>query len=529
MHTLSAAAVPIAGLSIVAAATAPHLPLGPCFDDSGDLQTAAALLGIGHPPGYPMFVAAWHAAARLTGASPAVVVSASAWIAGLAALLLAVRVLARLGASAVTATGAMLLLALHPLIRLNLLVPDVYTLCLLLPACAAWLLLDRQPGIAAASAADAARAPTPSVRPESAAIPSSPPGDPGRESGSPARLVAACLLLGIAVASRPTCALLLSGFIPAGRRCLHGVHASRPSRIALFAAVTAALIAPAVASFAVVIALDRPDSPYNYVEASARSDVELPPVSDGLGARVRRAAWLLSGATYREHLSLRPGDALERARFALHHVAPAPAWLLWLLIGAIGIARIAREAPARGWLLTGLALGNVAFLLLYHVTGQAADALPLLWAIGIGVGRSAAWLAELLPQTRWDRVYAVAAACVALGAVRTLTRYPAYLHDVDASRFLRQVDVAGLPRESCILATWRECTPLAYAALVDSHRADLRIVNEHFERWPDRIREELSHGAGAPTYAVREPPADASYRVSEARGMWLVERVTRSP
>ena len=110
----------------VAALTLPDLPPDVCFDDPGDLQAAACHLGIAHPPGYAAYCAAGWARTRIAPVSPPRAITLACWATALAALLLAGVLMQVVGVPPVIAASFVLLLAAHPNVHENLLLPEVY-------------------------------------------------------------------------------------------------------------------------------------------------------------------------------------------------------------------------------------------------------------------------------------------------------------------------------------------------------------------------------------------------------------------
>ncbi|MEP0845789.1 MAG: DUF2723 domain-containing protein [Phycisphaerae bacterium] len=533
--TYSVWIVPLAALAPLVAITLAQLPAGPCFDDSGDLQTAAATLGIGHPPGYPLYVLAGHLATRVLPVEPAFAVTLSAWFAGLTALLLTARLAAR-AAGPWLGAGAALLLSVHPSVRESLLAPEIYapTLALLLGAAAlllAW-----------------------------------------RDDAQPGRLLLAILLAATAASSRPPVILMLPGLLLAAWRAYHGSPRKAPLRrrriatLAVLALGCAAL--PFGLSFAYVLARDipvqspehpvadktpahpaasdrsnptsgevsrelpvfpekqgSPPQPYNYIEAVSRA-TGWPPVHDQrLATRLRRAWWLLSGEQFRVGVT-RTGAQLA-ARFAVmrDRLMPGRVGPLWAVAALVGLVLVARRDHALGWTLAGLIAGNLAFLLLYDARGAAADALPALAAGAIGLAAAAHALLQFLSNHRRRLAAIVAASIAAAPAWFVHTRRPDFMHDIDASTFLHRLEFATLAPGTVIFATWRECTPLGYEQLVRARRTDVRILNVAPEAWPAELERLLSsradqRGAAPPILLVRDIAPPPGFVLVEQRGVF---------
>lgn len=507
--------IPLAALVPLAAFTFAQLPAGPCFDDSGDLQTAAAVLGIGHPPGYPLYTLAGHIAARILPVEPALAVTLLAWAAGLASLMLTSRLAARAGADPWIATGAALLLSIHPAFRENLLAPEVYapTLALLLGTAASLLAWRDEP----------------------------------RQG----RLLLAVLLAAAAAASRPPVILMLAGLVVAALRIRRDRPQSAPVRprrsaMLLMLVVACAALPPAL-SLAYVLARDLPDpshggrsagqtlallapravprQPYNYIEAVSRA-AGWPPAHDlGVSARLRRAWWLLSGEQFRGGITRTGAQLASRFAVLRDRALPGRAGPLWAAAALAGLVLIARRHAALGWTLGGLVAGNLAFLLLYDARGTAADALPALAAGAIGLAAAAHALIQWAPARRRSLAAIAAGSVAAALALLAHTRRPAFMHDVDASALLQRLDFATLAPGTVIFATWRECTPLGYEQLVRTRRWDVRIVNAPPEAWPAELERLLTQrgdppGATPPILLMRDIAPPPGYELVEQRGVF---------
>ena len=455
-----------------------HLPPGVCFGDAGDLQTACATLGIAHPPGYIGCAAVgWVWCKLLFFLEPAYAVSLGCLACMVIAVALLMQTLLRTGLHVAAAATLGVLLLTYRYAWASLTVPEVYAPALAGIAGACVLLLRY-----------------------------------GRSHRLRDLLLSAAVL-GFTVANRPSLVLMAPGFVLAWvtiewRQPAPRVHLVR--RVALTLGCAAL---PLIGTVALVTLRDAPGNRYNYLEHYNELHGELPARDEGLAARLERAWWLVSSVQYQEHLSKTMGQVRTQARYVrreLHLYESARFWPVVVVL-ALGVGVLTRQAPQAAWLALGVLGGSVAFLLLYQQRGQTADLLPLLWAglwlTGAALspffsqpGKQSAQWRRGLGWAAWPTLLLVVTWTVYSGA----TRY-SYAEQENASAMLRDYQLQELPPHSAVLVDWNGSRPLWYQQVVCGVRPDVRIVSGH-----GPVEEELlSTLRDRPVFATagRRPPA----------------------
>jgi hypothetical protein len=347
-------AVPLA-IGVLVVLTVPRLPPGICFHDPGELQVTAATLGIAHPPGYAGYASLGHLLTYIPGVSPAYAVTLGCLGAGLAALALCALAQVRLGVNAWLAAALIAVLAAHPRVWINLVVPEVYAPSLAFEAGAAYLLLRY-------------------IRPEQAA--------------KRRDLLLAALLLGVALANRPPVALALVGFVAAlgvvwwrRRTPLRQVV-----RDALLAA--ACLAVPCVYTAGYLWVRDAESTVHNYIEGYNAVAGTLPDMDAGPAAKAERIAWLVTGQQFKAERSWSFAEIPGRLRWLVEQVALGRDAVFVLVVTAAvwGATVTNRRSSASMLLLIGMALAATTFVCTYRVHDTAADMLPILWVLTVFAG-----------------------------------------------------------------------------------------------------------------------------------------------
>lgn len=465
-----------------------RLPPGICFDDSGDLQVAAATLGIAHPPGYALYSSFGHLLTRIPGVEPARAITLGCLASGIGALLLCAGVQIRLGVHPWLAVTACLALALHPRVWINLIVPEVYAPTWLFVTAALYFL---------------------SVY----------------FTGADRRMMwlyAAFIYLGIATASRPPILLILPGI-------LLGLLIFRSERNRAFTARlrTAVLCfvcftAPMGYSIGYFWFRDTSNQPHNYIEDYSRSHRLLPAADAGAPAKARRIWWLTSGEQYRaEHVS--PGNTLVRLRWIGEQAASGSdlVFLAATAALAVGTTAVRRRSMPALVMLVGVLLGAIFFLCIYVVFDTAADLLPLLGAVCIFGG---AGLNSFLGHVKepWQGVIALSIFTVLIiFAVRHARGLPDNTAQYDATAFVRSANLSHLPPNSLVLTSWRKHAPLNYARLVEARRHDISIVFTTPERWAELVTACIARGETA--YASDPIPPPPGTILTPAGSLWRLE------
>jgi len=427
----------------------PRLPPGVCVADAGDLQLAARVLGIPHPPGYAGYVSLAHLATLIPGVDPAYAVSLLCLGLGVFALLLAALIAIRLGVHPFVAAATSLALSAHTRVWQNLVTPELYVFSIAFSLGATYLMLRY---LALGRSRD---------------------------------LLAAAFLLGIAIANRPPLLVLAPFFLWSWWRSSWRPRGSG-SRVArqLLSLVAAASL-PGVYSLAYFYARDNPATAYNYLDQHNDEARELPESTDGVAAKVRRVMWLATGEQFRDHF----GNNWKRMRTKLRWLRyetigrEIPTAFGFLVLAATGAWTLLNRHRTAGWVVFAGGAQAFVYRLMYRDDGQAADMLPLLMCMGIlasvGVSR------VIAPgRGRWGEALglAVLGATVAY-TLRDAPDRPNYASNVDASDFLAQTHLESLPRDAVILTFWTHAPPLLYAQIVNTERPDISIVAAQIVNW----------------------------------------------
>ncbi len=442
---------------LIAAVGIAHLPPGVCFADSGDLQVASATLGIAHPPGYVGYAAVgWLLCKALFFLKPAYVVSLACLACVVLSLAMLAALLVRMGLHVLGACSLSLLLVAHqsPLqstVWQSMGYPEVYAPSWLLLIGATHLLFKY--------------------------------GCVHRAGA----LWTATFLFGFLVTQRPPSALFAPGFLLAWLLIERRHRTSLKRAAGLFLGGLLWALVPVVLVIGLVWTLDAPGTDYNGIEQYAEGHGGLPSYSDGYAAKLRRVQWLITAEQFAEYVATDRHVAASRLRYirrVLHLFDRAP-FACFLVLVCAGVWVSARGGGERAVLPLGLMFGNIAFLCMYRIYGQAANLLPTVFAAALPVGSV---LAKWLPNSirggrRWFAVAIYTSACV-WTVYHGTTRY-AYAGRADATQFLAEVDLAALPGDSVIFAVMANSCPIWYARSVTLDRKDIDIVVGPTHRWAE--------------------------------------------
>jgi len=487
-------ALPIA-VTLLLICTIPRLPPGVCFGDAGDLQAAAATLGIAHPPGYAGYVSLGFLLTWLPGVSPAYAVTLGCLAAGLAALALGALMQIRLGTNAWIAAALTLAIAGHPRLWVNLVVAEVYAPSLAFVAGGAYLLFKY---VRLRYRRD---------------------------------LLLAALLVGVAFANRPPVGLALPAFGLAlwlgGRR----TGGKRPSLLRDIVLAAVCLLVPCLYSCGYLYVRDTAATPCNYIEHYNAEFGTLPPPDAGTHAKLQRLAWLTTGRQFRGLMARGSGGLPGRVHWltnqlGLKHDA---AFVIAAIAVAFGLVFTYRRCPACAILLAGIALAAAAFVCRYRVYDTAADVLPILFVGTVLVGVA---VSPLFPTETgwWRRGVAVGiflAACV--WTVYDARGRPDPAAAADATAFVRTADVGTLPANAVVFSSWAESLPLRYAQHVLADRADIRIVTAGPSRWI-ALAQDYAGPPGrqpGPLYLTERIAVPPGYSLTPYRNLWRLESPSR--
>ena len=474
--------------AVLVALTYTRLPPGICFHDSGDLQTAAAALGIAHPPGYAGYASLGYCLTLIPGLDPARAVTLGCLAAGIGALLFCAGIQIRLGVHPWLAAAIVLGLALHPRVWINLIIPEVYAPTWFFVMAAAYLLVVYL------------------------------------TSDSPASryLYPAFFLLGVAAANRPPVLLMLPGFaIGLLLLWLHKRIAAKRI-LKMIGICIVGFLLPAFYSLGYFWVRDTDQQFYNYIEQDPQLNDMLPSPLDGPEAKIRRIWWLVSGAQYAAE-RVTGGTFLGRLSWIAEQIGAEldPVFLAIIVAFAVGAVVVRRRNLHILILLLGILLGGGCFLCLYRAYDTAADMLPLLGVLGVFAGTA---LSSLLPQRAGrGRAWAAFAlfALTAVGSAQLVTRYPNHAAEYDATGYARSIDWSVVPDNALILTDWRKNAPLQYSRLIGNSRSDasvLHVLPEYRTAYAAR-----EAAAGRAVFSANPPPAIPGLSITPAGALWRWE------
>lgn len=484
--------------------TIPYLPPGICYDDFGDLQLASTTLRFAHPPGYAGYVTLGHLLTRIPGVDAAYVVTLACFTTGLAVLGAVLLWQLRLGVGLWLAIAVCLGFSAHPRFWINIRAPEVYMPTLALMVWAAWLLLRFY------------------------------------DSGQVWRLYLAALGLGFAVANRPPVILIVPFFLVVWMLASRRWH----GRIQLgeLGWVFGIALLPSAYSVAYTLVRDRPGACYNYIELYNEENPVLPSIEDGLSARWRRAAWLLSAEQFDEYKGVtweqfaeklswlgtqityeRPfTDLLALIFVAINTDPPDSQWYArldtWVFcaLTAFGLVLACRRCRLSGILLCGFAFPFLVFVLMYHVYGQSADLLPVLFAQAVLLGVLGA---QIFPQgAHWVR-QVVAIGLVIGGVFLFRAQAGSENYEIAAHDYVEEMDMASFPGQAVICGNWRYTVPIRYAACVLTPRSDIHVVTSG----PGLCIDYASRKDGRPVYIPRAIESDGRCTITPFRNLYRLE------
>lgn len=500
LHPLDLAAIAVT-LGIAVAVTVPRLSSGICFGDSGGIQLAAATSGITHPPGYVGYLSLAHLFTLVPGVDPAYMVSLACLGCGVITLLLCIMIQVRLGVGVGLACAASLGLTAYARFWTNLLAPEVYIPTLMFMTTSAYLLIRYS------------------------------------RRGVRRDLYLAALLFGSALANRPPALFTLPFFLAVWWLASRKLVCSSGLSLKPLLVVLGCGILPGVHSLAYLWVRDNPSTRYNYIAQFTAETQELPLATDGPRAKVERISWLITGRQFRALMGNTWSGVRAKFRFLRNELLPL-GWLPMLLIPyqavifLFGLVILAL-AGVIAWqrcrittlLLLGLACGSTLFVCLYRIHGDAADYLPLLFLLTVLVGVA---LSPLLPFAASKRQRTAALVLAGAACAGTVLHAP-YRHktgaNLDAARFLKQLDMPTLPRNAVICSHWGTSPPLWYAQWVLFDRDDLHVVNAWSREWL-RMTEPMR---GRPLYATSQPNKEDGFTFQRYRNVWRLERIENPP
>jgi hypothetical protein len=165
--------------------------------------------------------------------------------------------------------------------------------------------------------------------------------------------------------------------------------------------------------------------------------------------------------------------------------------------------------------LAGMAVSSVVFVCFYRLVGQAADSLPLLWAVAVlaGVGLSPAF-----PRRSGRAGTAVAASFLVLLSAWTVAGAgPVRVarDRVDATGYLAELDLASFPAGAVMVSpTWAPRFPITYAKNVINGRDDIAVLS------PRRWEGSRAHLGNRPVYFVTHGDVPEGVCLEPFRNVW---------
>jgi hypothetical protein len=158
-------------------------------------------------------------------------------------------------------------------------------------------------------------------------------------------------------------------------------------------------------------------------------------------------------------------------------------------------------------------------VLAYQVFGQAADLLPLLFAVTVAIGVLGS---KLFPAGgHWIRQ--VAACLTMLGAatlfIRNAPAMPLNSTGIDATEYLEKLDMATFPGPAVLCANWTKSVPIRYAYCVLTPRSDLRVVTTEPDFWKNVAQRVVDR----PVYATDALNSGGVCAVEPFRNVFLLK------
>lgn len=457
---LGAALLAGARLALYARTAAPTITGG----DAAELAAAAQVLGIPHPPGYPLFTLATAVVARLAfWVEPAAAPNLAASLFAALAVGLAVLFVRRLGASALGAATSGLALAFGPTFWAQATICEVYTFDVLLALGALHLALGF------------ARAP------------------------APRRAVALGVALGLWLGHRPVNLL----FVPGVALLVHGwmPPARRPRPRELLGALAGGLASLVV---------------FAYLPLRSAAD---PPIDVGDPESWGRFSVVVRATPYLRHVA---GGATELAWARLGRALAAwPAELgPGLPLGLLGLllARAGRPARLLGW--SWILVADLAFASRYHVLDVEVFFLPATLVLALLAARGTDAVAALA-RRRPGAPALLAAAIVALAALPLPARYAERDRSTDRAteRFARDLLASCAERGILLVNGDTSIHALWYLQGVLGERPDVAVVSlGHVRPWYVEALERAHPDVPWPPVGETTPPSRWGRALAEAVG-----------
>ncbi len=414
-------------------------------EDGPELSAAAAVLGVAHPPGYPLYMLLGHLFAQLPVGEVAFRVGLLSAVAAAVGVALAAGLSALLAApgtqnpspipSAVAALAAGGVLATSPLYWSQATIPEVYTLHAALVLAALLLLASWRPY---------------------------------RDR----LVVAVALLFGIGLGNHPTLALLA---LPAAAF----VVAREPATLRR----STALLAPV--AFAAGLSI------YLYLPLRAAAD---PPLNWGDPSDLPRFLAHVTASGYRPYWGGRPWSEVAARIPAMAQLLVAQLTWPGLVLALLGLGELARRSPALFRMLLAYLLLTLGFTLFYNAENGQVYLLPAVLVLAVSLGVGAAHVASLgvgtphpaspgvgtpHPAASWPGTLIALVAAIAIPAVQFWTCFaPLDLSsDHAAASYARDTLSGAAPNALLITDRDEQTFVLWYAQVVEGRRPDVVVVD----------------------------------------------------
>lgn len=486
-------------VTVIAFVSIPRLAPSICFGDAGDIQLASVTLGITHPPGYAGFVSLGHLATLIPGVEPAYAVSLFCMAAGIVVLILCVLIQVRIGVDPWAAGGIALLLTAHPRFWLNLTTPEVYMPALAFLVAAAYLVLRYA------------------------------------RYGRRRDVYIAAFLFGVALANRPPTLLILPFFVAAwwfaARRWAQprsGTYndssspaSHRRRSLKSFGMIVVCAVLPGLYSLGYLWVRDTPGTPYNYLDKHTAEHHELPLSTDGWSAKVERVVWQATAKQFHYRVGSDWKGVRAKLRWLKVQLVALDAlpFTITALIGAFSVVLVFRRCFISGILLCGMGLQSVFFICMFRDVGQAADFMPLLFALAVFGGVTISVLFPMDGDARRKRLAQALMIAIAVLTALNVPHRPRYGASLDATAFLKELDLETFPQRSVLFAAWNESLPLLYEQYILETRPDIHIVMALPGSW-------LRMAGGLPDRPIFLVNKDGNFRdhvVTPFRNVWRVD------
>jgi hypothetical protein len=432
--------------------------------DSAEYATAAAVLGIPHPPGYPLYTLIGHVFTWLP-LEPAVAVNLMSAVFAALAVGLSYGLLRELGAGRLGAAVGAATLGATRLFWSNAVIAEVYTPNAAALIAVTWLVVR------------------------------------GRNQRRDRLIIGGAVLAGLSLGlhlSIATCGIGLAVLV-AGARCDTLAEVASKHMLAARAKLAAWCAAAAFAGSLIFL----------YLPLRARMD---PPLNFGDPSTWKQLKWHITGGNYKNWFGV---DTAERAA-DLAQLFYDQLLLAGLALAAIGAVSIGRRSGVVAVALLAMVLGNVTYFFDYRVHDFEVFFIPTLvvlcWLVGLGAD-------EIVSQLRARRP-ALAPVLAAILALLPAGLIPANysavdLSDFDAAERYAETLVETLPEGAVIInfttpPEWKVDAVFGfYYQLVLRKRLDVRVTKQapHPRVIVDLLRD------GTPVYLYH--PVDSALRLFE--------------